>query len=161
MLNYKWSLILQEQDKKNAQSAEIVLLNIQVSGLLTRGEAMFGFGFQELLILLVIVVILFGATRLPALGKGLGEAIRNFKKSTSDPDEIETTRKISGDKKDVSTNQSADTQPICPAVQFLNSWIQKFCKSFLVFLSPCKTCSISICFIMKNMSASLIKCLRT
>lgn len=65
---------------------------------------MFGFGFQELLILLVIVVILFGATRLPALGKGLGEAIKNFKKSTSDPDEIEATHKISEDKKDISTN---------------------------------------------------------
>jgi sec-independent protein translocase protein TatA len=38
-----------------------------------------GFGFQELLIILIIVVIIFGASRLPQLGKGLGEGIRNFK----------------------------------------------------------------------------------
>ena len=35
---------------------------------------------QELLILLLIVVIIFGASKLPQLGKGLGEGIRNFKK---------------------------------------------------------------------------------
>ncbi len=36
-------------------------------------------GFGELLVILVIVVVLFGANKLPALGKGLGEAIRGFK----------------------------------------------------------------------------------
>lgn len=40
-----------------------------------------GIGFQELLIILIIVVIVFGASRLPQLGKGLGEGIRNFKAS--------------------------------------------------------------------------------
>lgn len=54
---------------------------------------MFGLGTQELLIILVIVVILFGATRLPQIGKGIGEAIRNFKKATSEKDEIEVTPK--------------------------------------------------------------------
>lgn len=39
------------------------------------------FGIGELIIILVIVVVLFGATRLPALGKGLGEAIRGFRDS--------------------------------------------------------------------------------
>ena len=42
---------------------------------------MFGLGMQELLIVLVIVFILFGAKRLPEMGKGIGEGIRNFKKS--------------------------------------------------------------------------------
>jgi sec-independent protein translocase protein TatA len=37
-------------------------------------------GVQELLIILLIVVIIFGASKLPQLGKGLGEGIRNFKK---------------------------------------------------------------------------------
>ena len=37
------------------------------------------FGLQELLIILVIVVIIFGASKLPQLGKGLGEGISNFK----------------------------------------------------------------------------------
>jgi sec-independent protein translocase protein TatA len=38
-------------------------------------------GFGELLIILVIVLVLFGAGRLPALGEGLGKAIRGFKDS--------------------------------------------------------------------------------
>lgn len=38
-------------------------------------------GTQELLILLLIVLIIFGASRLPQLGRGLGEGIKNFKSS--------------------------------------------------------------------------------
>jgi sec-independent protein translocase protein TatA len=38
-----------------------------------------GLGFGELLIILVIVLVLFGANRLPAMGEGLGKAIRGFK----------------------------------------------------------------------------------
>lgn len=38
-----------------------------------------GFGMQEMVILLVIILILFGGSRLPSLAKGLGESIRNFK----------------------------------------------------------------------------------
>lgn len=41
---------------------------------------MFGLGSQELIIILVIVVVLFGAKRLPQLGSGVGKGIRNFKK---------------------------------------------------------------------------------
>ncbi len=37
-------------------------------------------GFNELFLILLIVIVLFGASRLPQLGKGLGEGIRNFKK---------------------------------------------------------------------------------
>ena len=40
---------------------------------------MFGLGMQELIIVMIIVVVLFGATRLPQLGSGIGKAIRNFK----------------------------------------------------------------------------------
>jgi sec-independent protein translocase protein TatA len=40
------------------------------------------FGTTELIIILVIVVVLFGASRLPEIGRGIGEAIKNFKKST-------------------------------------------------------------------------------
>jgi sec-independent protein translocase protein TatA len=41
-------------------------------------------GLPELLIILVIVVLIFGANRLPQLGKGIGSAIRNFKEGMKD-----------------------------------------------------------------------------
>ena len=41
-------------------------------------------GVQELLIILLIVLIIFGASKLPQLGKGLGEGIKNFKKGVRD-----------------------------------------------------------------------------
>lgn len=63
---------------------------------------MFGLSMQELMIILIIVVILFGATRLPQIGRGIGEAIRNFKKATSEKDEIDVTpKKEPEDKKQV------------------------------------------------------------
>lgn len=45
---------------------------------------MFGLGTQELLIILVIVVVLFGAKRLPQLGTGVGKGIKNFKLGIKD-----------------------------------------------------------------------------
>lgn len=54
---------------------------------------MFGLGAQELILILIIVLVLFGASRLPEIGKGVGQAIRNFKKATSEPDEIDVTPK--------------------------------------------------------------------
>ena len=48
---------------------------------------MFGLGMPELLVILVIVVIIFGASRLPQLGEGLGKAIKGFKKGISEGNE--------------------------------------------------------------------------
>jgi sec-independent protein translocase protein TatA len=52
---------------------------------------MFGLGMGEMLVILVIVLIIFGAGRLPELGEGLGKGIRNFRKATSEPDSIDVT----------------------------------------------------------------------
>jgi sec-independent protein translocase protein TatA len=52
---------------------------------------MFGIGTTELLIVLGIVVVLFGARRLPELGSGVGKAIRNFKAGISGKDEVDVT----------------------------------------------------------------------
>ncbi len=45
---------------------------------------MFGIGFPELLIILLVCLLLFGANRLPEIGKSLGEGIREFKKAMKD-----------------------------------------------------------------------------
>ena len=43
-----------------------------------------GIGMPELLVILVIVLIIFGAGKLPEIGSGLGKGIRNFKKATNE-----------------------------------------------------------------------------
>jgi sec-independent protein translocase protein TatA len=47
---------------------------------------MFGLGFGELVVILLIVVLIFGAGKLPQLGDALGRSIRNFKKSATGDD---------------------------------------------------------------------------
>ena len=54
---------------------------------------MFGLGIQELLVILIIVVLIFGASRLPEIGSGLGKAIRGFKDSVTGKDAIDVTPK--------------------------------------------------------------------
>jgi len=53
---------------------------------------MFGIGIQELLVILFIVLILFGAKRVPDLARGLGKAVSEFRKAAKDidPDNVQT-----------------------------------------------------------------------
>jgi sec-independent protein translocase protein TatA len=50
---------------------------------------MFNLGVPELLILALIVLVLFGAKRIPEMGRGIGEGIKNFKKSIKNDEEKE------------------------------------------------------------------------
>ncbi len=61
---------------------------------------MFGLGMQELLVVMVIVVVVFGASRLPQIGDGMGKMITNFKRSMKDAKgEIEEGKNDNGEKK--------------------------------------------------------------
>jgi sec-independent protein translocase protein TatA len=67
--------------------------------LIVEDGPMFGFGMPELIIILVIVMVVFGAGRLPEIGNALGKSIRNFKKATEGKDEIEINPKKDEEKK--------------------------------------------------------------
>ncbi len=60
-----------------------------------------GLGIWEILLILIIVLVIFGANKLPEIGGGMGKAIRNFKKATNEPSEIDVTPK----QKDESASQ--------------------------------------------------------
>jgi sec-independent protein translocase protein TatA len=59
----------------------------------------FGMGFGELMLVLVIVVVVFGAQKLPQLGDGLGKAIKNFKRAVNAQNEIDVSPTDKGSSK--------------------------------------------------------------
>lgn len=63
---------------------------------------MFTVGPTQILLVLLLVLVMFGAKKLPEIGGGLGKAIRNFRKASTEPDEIdisENTKKPDQDNK--------------------------------------------------------------
>jgi sec-independent protein translocase protein TatA len=56
---------------------------------------------SELLVILVVILLVFGHKKLPEIGSGLGRAIKNFKKATIEPDEIDITPQASRSEKKV------------------------------------------------------------
>ena len=66
---------------------------------------MFGLGTQEILLILVLCLVIFGAKRLPEIGRGLGKAISSFRGALSEPDEIDLNAK--GGKKEKKEDEQA------------------------------------------------------
>ncbi len=68
-----------------------------------------GIGFQELLLIFLVVLILFGARRIPDIAQGLGKGIREFKKAVKETqDEIGNIKSTEPSKPDQIENESGD-----------------------------------------------------
>ena len=66
-----------------------------------------GINMMEILVILVVVLVLFGTKKLPEIGSGFGRAIKNFKKATTEPDEIDITPTASKKKTKVNEDDEA------------------------------------------------------
>lgn len=74
---------------------------------------MFGsLGFTELILILVIVLIIFGAGKLPQLGEGLGKAIKGFKKSVHEADAIEAEAQAAAQQQMTAAPQAVTAAPV-------------------------------------------------
>lgn len=67
---------------------------------------MFGIGLPELIIILVIMLVIFGAGKLPEIGAGLGKGIKGFKKAINNEDEVD----ITPPKEEVTAEAETDTK---------------------------------------------------
>jgi len=75
---------------------------------------MFGVGAGEWVLILLVIVVVFGASKLPQLGDGLGRALKNFKRAVTSANEIEVSAKkgeIPGDQPKPGATQSSDPAP--------------------------------------------------
>ena len=73
---------------------------------------MFGsFGWMELMLILIIVLIIFGAGKIPQLGEGLGKAIKGFKKSVAEADALDVTPTEESERTQTPPPQQVVNQP--------------------------------------------------
>jgi sec-independent protein translocase protein TatA len=70
---------------------------------------MFGLGTQELLLILLVIILLFGARKIPEIARGLGRSIGEFKKGMRDSSETEA--KSNSSKEDLPPDQPAGKSP--------------------------------------------------
>ena len=63
-------------------------------------------GPTEIILILVVVLVLFGSKKLPEIGAGLGRAIRNFRRATTEPSEVDITPKVEKEKTNSSSNST-------------------------------------------------------
>jgi len=75
---------------------------------------MLGLGLPELLIILVIALVVFGAGKLPEIGSGLGRALRGFKKEMTKPDEIDVTPAESPPEIPEGKKEETNSAPVAP-----------------------------------------------
>jgi sec-independent protein translocase protein TatA len=68
---------------------------------------MMGIGFPELMIILVIIMIIFGAGKLPEIGSAFGNSIKNFKKSMKEAEEIQEATNLEASE-DLNNSQTED-----------------------------------------------------
>ncbi|HEM49306.1 MAG TPA: twin-arginine translocase TatA/TatE family subunit [Caldithrix sp.] len=74
---------------------------------------MFGIGTTELLVILFIILLVFGAKKLPELAQGLGKGIREFKKASNEiQDELDLNKPLSSSKPDKNTEETNNSDEV-------------------------------------------------
>ena len=76
---------------------------------------MMGIGFPELMIILVIIMIIFGAGKLPEIGSAFGNSIKNFKKSMKEAEEIQESVNIESSAEEDATKEEEDATNADPS----------------------------------------------
>jgi sec-independent protein translocase protein TatA len=74
-----------------------------------------GFGIEKILLILLIVLLLFGARRIPELAASMGKGIREFRKSLSDPDRGGRDTNLEATRTDAEMDRVAAPRPTAPA----------------------------------------------
>ena len=72
---------------------------------------MMGIGFPELMIILVIIMIIFGAGKLPEIGSAFGNSIKNFKKSMKEAEEIQEATNLESTESTETSEASDGSEP--------------------------------------------------